>query len=82
MAFSEFHQVKDRTWLILRDEGAIIEEAAEDDNTEESSEPKSFDEKGDQPSSEKIGLHVTPIHHLLPSINGSLNAGLGDSDVG
>jgi len=82
VAFSEIHQVKHRTWLILRDEGAIIEEATEDDDTEESSEPKSFDEKGDQ-LSQNIALHVTPSHQLLPSVNGgSLNAGLGDSDVG
>jgi hypothetical protein len=37
--------VKDRTWGILRDEGAIIEEAADDDDTVDEGAPHSFDEK-------------------------------------
>lgn len=40
--------MKDRTWDILREQGAMIEEAAEDDDdTEEegTGEPQSFDEK-------------------------------------
>ncbi|KIM35684.1 hypothetical protein M413DRAFT_326838 [Hebeloma cylindrosporum] len=42
-------EVKDRTWDVLREQGAMIEEAADDDdgdsNTEEEGEPRSFDEK-------------------------------------
>lgn len=43
-------QVKDRTWAILREQGAIIEEAIED----EDGSATSYDEKS--PLSEKVAL--------------------------
>ncbi|KAF9479756.1 hypothetical protein BDN70DRAFT_906111 [Pholiota conissans] len=50
-------EVKDRTWDILREEGAIIEEAADDDEdgTEEDGGPRSFDEKVLE---EKAAVHL------------------------
>ncbi|KAG5651341.1 hypothetical protein H0H81_009029 [Sphagnurus paluster] len=53
-------EVKDRTWLILREEGMIVEEAAEDDDP--GTEPASFDEKHEL--LEKVALHLINIPTL------------------
>ncbi|KAG6861142.1 hypothetical protein C0995_003410 [Termitomyces sp. Mi166 len=60
-------EVKDRTWLILREEGAIIEEPLEQDGDGrgEAAEPQSFDEKHGFINGEKIALHLTDI----PTVN-------------
>ncbi|KAG6865541.1 hypothetical protein C0991_001734 [Blastosporella zonata] len=46
-------EVRDRTWLILREEGAIVEEPVEPNGSK--ADPQSFDEK----RGEKLGLHLT-----------------------
>ncbi|KAG5716916.1 Transforming growth factor-beta receptor-associated protein 1 [Termitomyces sp. T112] len=53
-------EVKDRTWLILREEGAIIEEPLEQgDGGGEATGPESFDEK--LINGEKFALHLTDV---------------------
>lgn len=57
------HQVKDNSWQLLRDEGAIIEEVADDSDghtEEEKDGPESFDEKREN----HVEVHVSPIHLL------------------
>ncbi|KAG6833263.1 hypothetical protein H0H87_009438 [Tephrocybe sp. NHM501043] len=49
-------EVKDRTWLILREEGAVVEEPLE---PEDGVDPQSFDEKGTL--GEKLALHLTGL---------------------
>jgi hypothetical protein len=62
-------QVKDRTWDILRDEGAIIEEAADDDDDEtEDGVPQSFDEKVVE---EKVAMHLV-ASELVRGIDGDV----------
>ncbi|KAG6896421.1 hypothetical protein C0992_008386 [Termitomyces sp. T32_za158] len=59
-------EVKDRTWLILREEGGIIEEPLEQDGDGgEAAEPGSFDEKQGLMNGEKISLHLTGV----PAVN-------------
>lgn len=70
-------QVKDRTWDILREEGAIIEEAAEDDDeTDDEGGPQSFDEKALE---EKVAMHVAAHSALTHGVllDGGTAAGLG-----
>jgi hypothetical protein len=68
------HQAKDSSWSILREEGAIIEEAADadddaDDTEEEKGGPESFDEKkGSQVVTAKVGMPVSPVH-ILPDLS-------------
>ncbi|KAG6916344.1 hypothetical protein DXG01_007235 [Tephrocybe rancida] len=58
-------EIKDRTWLILREEGAIVEEPVDQDG--DGADPESFNEK--QGLEEKLGLHLTGLPHI------------GDTDV-
>ncbi|PPQ88786.1 hypothetical protein CVT25_010472 [Psilocybe cyanescens] len=52
-------EVKDRTWDILREEGALIEEEAEDDDgSEEDGVPQSFDEK--KVLAKQVAMHLVP----------------------
>ncbi|KAF8878476.1 hypothetical protein CPB84DRAFT_1817502 [Gymnopilus junonius] len=53
-------EVKDRTWDVLREEGAIIEEELvdDDDETEDEAGPRSFDEKG--ALSEHVAMQIVP----------------------
>ncbi|KAG6867665.1 hypothetical protein C0993_012565 [Termitomyces sp. T159_Od127] len=57
-------EVKDRTWLILREEGGVIEEPLEQDgdSSGEVAGPESFDEKQGLINGEKISLHLTGVH--------------------
>ncbi|KAF5384226.1 hypothetical protein D9615_003441 [Tricholomella constricta] len=74
-------EVKDRTWLILREEGMVIEEPVED----EGDEPASFDEKGGL--AEKLALHLSglppPPNHGDVHVDKveSRNGELGHSDL-
>lgn len=84
LSFS-FSQVKDQTWDILQEEGAIIEEAADDDiETDDEGGPQSFDEKV---LGERVAMHVAAHSALAHSImlDGGTDTRLGpastDSDV-
>ncbi|KAH9478601.1 Transforming growth factor-beta receptor-associated protein 1 [Psilocybe cubensis] len=52
-------EVKDRTWDILREEGAVIEEEAEDEEgSDEDDGPQSFDEK--KMLAEQVAMRLVP----------------------
>lgn len=59
------HQVKDQTWLTLREEGMIVEEALSDDE----GNGEQYDEK--QMLAEKIALQLMPPGHGLDEIRNS-----------
>ncbi|GLB39648.1 putative vacuolar sorting protein 39 domain 2 [Lyophyllum shimeji] len=52
-------EVKDRTWLILREDGMIIEEAVSDEDDDGGGGPESFDEKGGL--AEKLALRLSDL---------------------
>lgn len=55
---AEFFKVKEETWLVLREEGMVVEEVNDDDATDDSENEK-FDEK------EAMGAdnHIRPQEH-------------------
>lgn len=67
-------KVKDQTWAILREEGAIVEEFADEDEDteEEGGGPQSFDEK--QGLAEKIMLQVSPVDSVTGANGGEFKA--------
>lgn len=83
MTFDTFHQVKDRTWDVLREEGAVIEEEAEDDEgSDEDEGPQSFDEK--KVLAEQVAMHLVP--GLDPSVvktavHNPTSRGMGAEDL-
>lgn len=61
-------QVADSAWVILREEGAIIEEADDDDANDGTEE--TFDEK--DALAEKIGLHLQDISANFDEAGGEI----------